>query len=115
MSLAHFSDFILSFRLQTHNVGLVRTHAEFVVSMGSDGHVLAQGSFSEVLSHDAKLRRELFDNVKKLEKAEDEIDITDPDQVMKGDGKLIVEEESGVGHLSWSAGKSLSEYSYKRG
>lgn len=94
--------------LQTHNIGLVKSHAEFVVSMGSDGRILAQGSFSEVLSHDAKLRREFSENIKEVEKAEEELDTTDPDQVVKGDGKLIVEEESGVGHLSWAAGKFLS-------
>ncbi|KIJ34155.1 hypothetical protein M422DRAFT_35218 [Sphaerobolus stellatus SS14] len=68
----------------THNVSLAGPHADFVVSMGSDGRVLAQGSFSDVLSHNDKLRRAVADDRKEVE-------------------KLVVEEETGVGHLSWAS------------
>ena len=90
--------------LQTHNVSLAGPHADFVVSLGSDGRVLAQGSFSEVLSHNDKLRRAVSDNLKQVKKADQEVDGNDPDEV-KGvsDGKLVVEEESGIGHLSWAS------------
>ncbi|KIJ48474.1 hypothetical protein M422DRAFT_247819 [Sphaerobolus stellatus SS14] len=88
----------------THNVSLAGPHADFVVSLGSDGRVLAQGSFSEVLSHNDKLRRAVSENLKEVEKADQEVDSNDPDEVKTtSDGKLVVEEESGIGHISWAS------------
>ncbi|KIJ55945.1 hypothetical protein M422DRAFT_239116 [Sphaerobolus stellatus SS14] len=57
-------------------------------------------------SHNDKLRRAVSDNQKEVEKADQEVDSNDPDEV-KGasDGKLIIEEETGVGHLSWASMK----------
>lgn len=92
----------------THNVSMLGPHADFVVSLGSDGRVATQGSFDEVLSHSSKLRREVSENLKEVEKADQEVDVEADgngpgDSAVKGasDGKLVLEEESGVGHLSW--------------
>ena len=83
---------------------MVGPHADFVVSLGSDGRVLAQGSFSDVLSHNTKLRQAVSDNMKQVKKADQEVDGDNPDEVKDAsDGKLVVEEESGVGHLSWAS------------
>lgn len=90
--------------LQTHNVSMVGPRADFVVSLGSDGRVLARGSFSEVLSRNTKLRRAVSDNLKQVEKANQEVDGDNMDEVEDAsDGKLVVEEESGIGHLSWAS------------
>ncbi|KIJ23038.1 hypothetical protein M422DRAFT_105687, partial [Sphaerobolus stellatus SS14] len=88
----------------THNVSLIGPHADFVVSLGIDARILAQGSFSEVLSHNDKLRRAVLENLKQVEKVDQEVDNNDPDEVKAvSDGKLVVEEESGIGHLSWAS------------
>lgn len=84
--------------------------ANFVVSIGSDGKILSQGTVSDALAKDQTLSLEVAEEEKNIEKAEDEIDPTEDaakptDDSKKDAGKLVVAEEIAVGHVSWSAGK----------
>ncbi|KAG5333486.1 hypothetical protein C0989_005688 [Termitomyces sp. Mn162] len=81
---------------------------EFVVSLGSDGQILSQGSISDALVKNSKLRAEVAQEKKKEEKAEREIDAEREAETLKEDGKPIVEEESSEGHISWGSAKSSS-------
>ncbi|KAH0581470.1 hypothetical protein H2248_012549 [Termitomyces sp. 'cryptogamus'] len=91
--------------LVTHNVNMAAPISEFVVSLGSDGQILSQGSISDALAKNSKLKAEVAQERKKEEKAEREIDAEQEAETLKEDGKLIVEEESGEGHISWGSVK----------
>ena len=80
--------------------------ADFVVSLGTDGRIVSQGTLSKVLAKDDKLSKELADEQAELQKAEDSVDAVEPDEEAapkKSDGKLIVEEEISEGHISWAS------------
>ncbi|EMD39554.1 hypothetical protein CERSUDRAFT_150095 [Gelatoporia subvermispora B] len=91
--------------LVTHNVALATPIAHFVVSMGSDGRIASQGSLAKVLAVDRALSAQLAEGSIEIEKAEERIDESNPDEsARKGsDGKLIVDEEIAVGHVGWPA------------
>ncbi|CCM01503.1 uncharacterized protein FIBRA_03559 [Fibroporia radiculosa] len=90
--------------LVTHNVAMATPIAQFVVSLGTDGRILSQGALSTALSKDKKLLKELSEENKEIEKAEQAIDESEPaGEAKKADGKLIVAEEVSVGHVSWKA------------
>ncbi|KAK7681762.1 hypothetical protein QCA50_015109 [Cerrena zonata] len=98
--------------LVTHNVAIAAPVAEFVVSIGPDGKIASQGSLSNALAKDKKLSAEVDKENQALEKAEhDPLETeTAPDTDTKAavqSGKLIVEEEVEIGHLSWGAMKLL--------
>lgn len=79
--------------------------ADFIVSMGSNGRILSQGSsLSKILATDKKLSAELKQETKEIKKAEQEVDHAEPDESSKkADGKLIVAEEISEGHVGWPA------------
>ena len=82
--------------------------ADFVVSLGTDGRVVSQGTLSKVLAKDDKLSKELAEEQAEMAKAENEVDGDEPDEEAapkKTDGKLIVEEEIAEGHISWASCK----------
>ncbi|KAI0711801.1 P-loop containing nucleoside triphosphate hydrolase protein [Cerioporus squamosus] len=93
--------------LVTHNVAMVIPVTDFVVDMGPDGRILSQGSLDSALSRDSKLLKEIEEEQKVLEKAEQEIDKVD--EIEKGEkakqssGKLVVAEEVEEGHVGWKA------------
>ncbi|KAH8086646.1 hypothetical protein BXZ70DRAFT_549376 [Cristinia sonorae] len=92
--------------LVTHNVAMTSSIADFIVSMGSNGRILSQGSLSKALAKDKKLSAELKEETKQIEKAEHEIDPVETEPVeasKKADGKLIVAEEISEGHVGWPA------------
>ncbi|KAI0774725.1 multidrug resistance-associated ABC transporter [Trametes elegans] len=92
--------------LVTHNVAMVSPIAEYVVSLGTDGHIASQGTLSKVLAKDKKLSEELAEEREEIKKAENEVDHVEPDDETapkKTDGKLIVAEEIAEGHVSWPA------------
>ncbi|KAG2023135.1 ATP-binding cassette transporter [Coprinopsis cinerea AmutBmut pab1-1] len=91
--------------LVTHNVALASSVAEFAVSLGGDGKVLAQGPISEVVKHDKRLIKQVNEEERILHKSEEEIDPKGKAPPDSADGKLIVEEEVEEGHVSWSAVK----------
>ena len=95
--------------LVTHNVALASPVADFVVSLGSDGRILSQGTLSKALAKNKKLANEMKEETDELKKAEGEIDFEEPttdteaDTKPKSDGKLIVAEEVAEGHVGWPA------------
>lgn len=81
--------------------------ADFVVSLGTDGRVLSQGSLSKALAKNQKLSKEIVEDRQETEKADQEIDQPEMNpEAKKGDGKLIMEEEVSVGHIGWPASTS---------
>ncbi|KAG6888553.1 hypothetical protein C0995_007425 [Termitomyces sp. Mi166 len=91
--------------LVTHNVNMAAPISEFVVSLGSDGQILSQGSISDALAKNSELKAEVAEEKQREEKAEQEIDDDQEAETRKEEGKLIVEEESGEGHISWASVK----------
>ncbi|KAI0325198.1 P-loop containing nucleoside triphosphate hydrolase protein [Cubamyces sp. BRFM 1775] len=96
--------------LVTHNVAMVSPIADFVVSMGSDGRILSQGSLLSALERDSKLMQEMKEEQEEIRKAEGEIDAEDEDKfedeaTKQVAGKLVVAEEMEDGHVGWSAMK----------
>ncbi|KAJ7293178.1 hypothetical protein C8J57DRAFT_1703993 [Mycena rebaudengoi] len=89
--------------LVTHNVAMTRSTADFVVSMGVDGHVHSQGSIADALATDEVLAKELSKDQAVLDRKEDEVDALPAAADLKADGKLIVAEEVEEGHVSWPA------------
>ncbi|KAI0325196.1 P-loop containing nucleoside triphosphate hydrolase protein [Cubamyces sp. BRFM 1775] len=94
--------------LVTHNVAMVSPIADFVVSMGSDGRILSQGSLLSALERDSKLMQEMKEEQEEIRKAEGEIDAEDEDKfedeaTKQVAGKLVVAEEMEDGHVGWSA------------
>lgn len=88
--------------LVTHNVVLAEQVSDFVVVLGLDGKVTSQGSMSEALKSNSRLRRRAKKQSVEVAKAEDKIPSAEKSE--KKTGKLIVKEEMGVGHISWKAG-----------
>ncbi|KAJ3543408.1 hypothetical protein NM688_g5857 [Phlebia brevispora] len=88
--------------LVTHNIGLVGSIADFVVSLSSNGRIDKQGSVSDVLSIDPKATDDVVDDRDIGELVEVGADVKESSDTSK-DGKLIVAEEVEVGRVSRSA------------
>lgn len=104
---------------QTHNVSLTAPIADFVVSLGSDGQILSQGTMSEALAKSSKLREEAKHEFEVEEKAAEEIDVPALGEEVakkedKKDGKLVLEEETAEGHISWQSCQYISDFSLAR-
>ncbi|KAJ7495858.1 hypothetical protein B0H11DRAFT_2000914 [Mycena galericulata] len=89
--------------LVTHNVMMTSKIAEFVVSLGLDGRVRSQGSISDALAKDEVLAQEVREDQEIFETVEKEIDAPPAGEEPKKTGKLIVEEEIEIGHVSWKS------------
>ncbi|KAG5722122.1 ATP-binding cassette transporter abc4, partial [Termitomyces sp. T112] len=94
--------------LVTHNVAMVGSIATFVVSLGSDGRILSQGSILDTVVKNSALEAELSHKKEIEEKAEESVDgdvqeQKKPKEYNEERGKLVIEEESGKGHLSWGS------------
>lgn len=92
--------------LQTHNVAMTGPIADFVVSLGSDGRILSQGTMSKALATSKTLIKELKTRELELHKAEETVDGEVPAVREGKSGKLVVAEEIAEGHVSWSACES---------
>ena len=81
--------------------------------MGSDGRIISQGTLSNALAHDAKLLKELKQEQDEIEKASDEVDHDKPndEDSKQAAGKLVVEEETELGHVQWKACESIALFS----
>jgi ABC-type multidrug transport system ATPase subunit len=89
--------------LVTHNVVLAEQISDFVVVLGLDGRMTSQGSMTDALKSNSRLRRK---QTQEMTKAEIEENTTGGKKEGGKSGKLIVKEEMGVGHVSWEAGSS---------
>jgi hypothetical protein len=90
--------------LVTHNVTLTAPIADFVVSLGADGRILASGPLSETVLKDKALAEQVAHEQAALE-LEEELEEGGGDDTKKGAGgaKLVVAEEIQRGHVSWKA------------
>jgi hypothetical protein len=81
--------------------------ADFVVTVGADGHISSSATVSDALAKDETLAHEAEKEADVVEKAEHEVvDVEKPDAKPKqADGKLIVAEEMAEGHVSWKSCK----------
>ncbi|KAI0306147.1 hypothetical protein B0F90DRAFT_1814940 [Multifurca ochricompacta] len=92
--------------LVTHNVAMVSSIADYVISLGLDGQVVSRGSVSDALTKDKTLATELAEGARAIKDDEKKIDPEEPDEAAKqADGKLILAEEIAEGHVSWGAFK----------
>ncbi|KAI0672538.1 P-loop containing nucleoside triphosphate hydrolase protein, partial [Trametes maxima] len=91
--------------LVSHNIALVGPVADFVVDVGSDGRILSQGTLASALERDSELIKELNEELEEIEKAELEVGEEKPEVAVTQPpgGKLVVEEETEVGHVGWTA------------
>jgi hypothetical protein len=80
--------------------------ADFVVSLGSDGRILSQGTMSTALATSKALIKELKAGESELHRAEEAVDGDVPEVPEGKSGKLMVAEEVAEGHVSWSACES---------
>ncbi|KAI0775463.1 hypothetical protein BC629DRAFT_1595092 [Irpex lacteus] len=90
--------------LVTHNVAMAGPLADFVVSLNTDGRIVSQGSVSDAITEDQKLRAELVHEEEAIQLDK----VSDPDATPQGPaekGKLVVAEEVAIGHVSWDAFK----------
>ena len=75
--------------------------------------MLSQGSLTKALASNVKLSKELAEDVKTIDKAEDEVDALAPNTdtaPKKEGGKLVAEEEISIGQVGWPACKSEPVY-----
>ena len=85
-------------------MAIVSPISDFVVDVGSDGHILSQGTLSTALAHDEKLLKEVQQDAEELQRAEEELDDKPEDVNAKSSaGKLVVAEEIEEGHVGWHA------------
>jgi len=77
--------------------------ADFVVSLGSDGRVLSQGTMSKALATGGVLAKELKAKEAVLHKVEEMVDGGALGIPEDKSGRLMVAEEVAEGHVSWSA------------
>jgi len=84
---------------------MASTVAHFVVSLGSNGRTVSQGSTSEAIAKDVKFAAEVAKEQEVLEKETEVIDTPEEPKAdaKKSDGKLVMSEEIAVGHVSWPA------------
>ncbi|KAH0835495.1 hypothetical protein J3R83DRAFT_9163 [Lanmaoa asiatica] len=91
--------------LVTHNIAVVRPITQFVVSLASNGHIIDQGSFSDLVERDEALAAVFAKEQEILEKdGVDEVPEVNGEKP-NGNGKLVMAEEIPVGHVSWAAFK----------
>lgn len=83
---------------------MIRSLADFAVSIGTDGSVVAQGTILEVVGIDKSVSEELQRNEEEIEMAEEVLDKADEPALPKSGGKLIAAEEMEEGHISWESG-----------
>lgn len=93
--------------LVTHNVALATPIADFVVSLGADGRIIASGPPSETVLKDRALAEQVAHEQEALELDEDLDDegADDGTKVTAKGAKLVVAEEIQTGHVSWKAMK----------
>jgi ABC-type glutathione transport system ATPase component len=93
--------------LVTHNVALAVPIASFVLSLGSDGSILSQGSVDDAVARDARLAQSLAKEKKAIEQqsAEGAENLDEEVEDKSNKGKLMLDEEMEEGRVSWDAFK----------
>ena len=83
---------------------MARPLADFVISLGTDGHIMNKGSAAEVFANMPELVEEVKHEEEAIELDENEVE--QGNEAVKADdkkGKLVVAEEIEVGHVSSAA------------
>ena len=76
--------------------------ADFVVSLGTDGHIADQGSVSDVIAQNSKLAEEVEREEETIE--QDEEESSERNNIATDtSGKLVLAEEIEEGHVSTDA------------
>jgi hypothetical protein len=88
---------------------MVSEVADFVISLGTDGRIVSQGSIDEAYRSNPKLKAEA-EKDEELERKGDQVvddsnpaDKKDDTNAKKSDGKLMVAEEVAEGRVGWPA------------
>ncbi|KAG8882432.1 hypothetical protein FRB97_008247, partial [Tulasnella sp. 331] len=89
--------------LVAHNIGMVASLTEFVVTLGSNGRVTSQDSIPETLSRDLELREAAQESLDVEKRQGQVIDDKAPAKEKKSSGQLIANEETAEGRIVWSA------------
>ncbi|KAH9480784.1 ATP-binding cassette transporter abc4 [Psilocybe cubensis] len=87
---------------QTHNVAVVAPIAGFIVSLGNDGTIQAQGSDTKaILDIDQTFAHEMQENEEEISMSMKEV----PSMAKKEgvSGKLVLSEEVAKGHVTWKS------------
>lgn len=85
-------------------MAITRPIAQFVVTLGRDGHVSSHGTLSAMLAEHGPLLAEIKEQEIAIEKADhDQLPDDAGDESKTTTGKLVVEEETQEGHVGWSA------------
>ena len=88
---------------------MVSPIADFVVDVGSDGHILSQGTLENALAHDSELLKDMEHEVEALQKADQNAETNgekaEDTNTQSSSGKLVVAEEIEEGHVGWTACK----------
>ncbi|KAI0819312.1 multidrug resistance-associated ABC transporter [Trametes gibbosa] len=88
--------------LVSHNVALIRPIADFVVALGSDGHIASQGSLDKTLREDGELLSELASEEELLKNTSEELNKPELEgKNASKNGKLVVAEEIKEGQVGW--------------
>ena len=72
--------------------------ADFILSIGINGHIAAQGTVDNVLGERADQTQ-----LEEIYQREDIVDESVDKNEKKSDGKLVIAEEVALGHVQWSA------------
>lgn len=78
------------------------------MSLAPDGRIASQGALSTALAKDKKLSAQVAKESEVIEKAKREIDTGAAKAAP--DGKLIVDEEVPIGHVTWGASGLLATF-----
>jgi hypothetical protein len=87
---------------------MTSTIADFVVSLGSDGRVISQGTLSTALKLNKALSAEVEADKQDEQLVEEVMDAETPNALAKPGGKLVVAEEIAEGHVSFDASETAS-------
>ena len=77
---------------------MTRSLADFAVSIGTDGNIVAQGTVDEVMGVDKNIAKTLKRDEEMIKMTEEQVDKS---TAVKSEGKLIVAEEVELGHIGW--------------
>lgn len=97
--------------LVTHNILLCKPIADYVISLGRNGKVVSQGTVDEALKKNTSLKAEVEAEEAAMQREEEveALEGSDDSSTKKPEtGKLIVEEEMAIGHVTWASGTLLT-------
>ncbi|KZT36419.1 hypothetical protein SISSUDRAFT_1049930 [Sistotremastrum suecicum HHB10207 ss-3] len=92
--------------LVTHNILLCKPIADYVISLGRNGKIVSQGTVDEALKKNTSLKADVEAEEAAMQREEEveALEGSDDSSTKKPEaGKLIVEEEMAIGHVTWAS------------